>query len=979
MKPTPALFLLRPCLAILTIFLALQPTALISARSADVRQWTVSAPQPAAASATSCQWSYYPVKNAKLQPELPLFNDPDNTPVANLSLGNPYKGKTAQLANSGSIDFDGDNKTDVLRTVPRSDGNLQWQYSSGGTAAWQNLAYAGSDLTASQMQFGNFNGDTKSDVFANLYDNGSSVYRWLYSSGGVGSFSNLKATSTYPNRLALGDFNGDGVTDVFTATSSSGTYQWAYSAGGTAALANLAFAATDPSLLRFGDFNGDGTTDVFAAAQAADGSTQWLYSSGGAGSYTNLASTTVPYSELLFGDFDGDGKSDVLAALPQSNGTLQVVYWPGGLAPSVLLGSIPAPAPALRVGDFNGDGISDLLALRCGMAGPLAFAPLQTVATSGFSTYNQELTGDVNGDGQADMILVSTCQNLDSSGICASHRLQAGTALGTSTHSFSLVAPQQLGADSLDFTYYKAFSGDYNGDGRTDLAMVYPTSSGLTVYVAFSNGDGTFTLNPVQTFAGDWNSFNPVTGDFNGDGKADLAFETVCLFTGGSCSNGDTNSVYVASSTGTGAFTMSARQDMGPASGWDDYISFVGDFNGDGRTDLLFNSTCQKTNFVDSTCTAGDANLVYTALSNGLGGFNLSAQQVYGASGWADYPYFSDTVGDVNGDGRPDLVWSSSYQAAGPTNNNLVVAGLANPDGTLQLGPVQNFGSAWAGRLSLADLNQDGRADLLWNTAPLSNGVDVDLYAAATSNGDGSFTSLGQGSVYTGQGSFQLLPNDDFRKVPSGLTLLSTRQDSISNALFVVVGSLAALNLKSVTTQDGWVLESGEKTNLGGTFNAAATTIRLGDDATRKQYRGILSFNTSGLPDNAVISSITLKVMKQSIAGGGNPVAIFKGFMADIKKGFFGTVALQPGDFQALPSKSFGPFTPVLVGNWYSIDLTSAQSYINKLTKNSGLTQIRLRFKLDDNNNTIANYLSLFSGNAPAANRPQLIITYYLP
>jgi hypothetical protein len=43
------------------------------------------------------------------------------------------------------------------------------------------------------------------------------------------------------------------------------------------------------------------------------------------------------------------------------------------------------------------------------------------------------------------------------------------------------------------------------------------------------------------------------------------------------------------------------------------------------------------------------------------------------------------------------------------------------------------------------------------------------------------------------------------------------------------------------------------------------------------------------------------------------------------------------------------------------------------------VTQIRLSFKLDDNNNTIANYLKLYSGNAPAASRPQLIIEYYVP
>ena len=59
--------------------------------------------------------------------------------------------------------------------------------------------------------------------------------------------------------------------------------------------------------------------------------------------------------------------------------------------------------------------------------------------------------------------------------------------------------------------------------------------------------------------------------------------------------------------------------------------------------------------------------------------------------------------------------------------------------------------------------------------------------------------------------------------------------------------------------------------------------------------------------------------------------------------------------------------------------MTSAKPYINKLAPASGLTQIRLRFKLDDNNNALANYLSLFSGNAPVTYRPQLLIWYYVP
>ena len=185
--------------------------------------------------------------------------------------------------------------------------------------------------------------------------------------------------------------------------------------------------------------------------------------------------------------------------------------------------------------------------------------------------------------------------------------------------------------------------------------------------------------------------------------------------------------------------------------------------------------------------------------------------------------------------------------------------------------------------------------------------------------------------------------------------------------------------LSSVAAQDGWILETAETSNKGGTLNKGAKTLWLGDNAAKKQYRAILSFNTSGIPDNAVITGVTLKVRKQAIVGGGNPVNIFKGFMVDIEKGVFGKSALQTTDFQAKANNAYGPFKPSLTGGWYNLNLTNAKAYINKLATNGGLTQIRLRFKLDDNNDNVANYLSLYSGNAPAAARPQLVIQYYVP
>jgi hypothetical protein len=188
-----------------------------------------------------------------------------------------------------------------------------------------------------------------------------------------------------------------------------------------------------------------------------------------------------------------------------------------------------------------------------------------------------------------------------------------------------------------------------------------------------------------------------------------------------------------------------------------------------------------------------------------------------------------------------------------------------------------------------------------------------------------------------------------------------------------------SVSFKSVGARDGWILETTEIANTGQALNVTASVLRLGDDAARKQYRSILSFATGSLPDGAIITKVTLKVKQQGIVGGGDPVNAFQGFMVDVKQGTFGAIALQASDWQAAAQKTLGPFTPVVNNDWYVMNLTPAKVYINLLVTGGGLTQIRLRFKIDDNNNAAANYLSLFSGEAATASRPQLIIEYYIP
>lgn len=197
-------------------------------------------------------------------------------------------------------------------------------------------------------------------------------------------------------------------------------------------------------------------------------------------------------------------------------------------------------------------------------------------------------------------------------------------------------------------------------------------------------------------------------------------------------------------------------------------------------------------------------------------------------------------------------------------------------------------------------------------------------------------------------------------------------------ARYLAISSGIEQTFYSNGAQDGWVLESSENSTVGGSLNSTDTGFNLGDNAQNKQFRAILSFNTAGLPDTAVITKVTLKILLQA-AYGANPFTALNGLRVDIRKPFFGsTVNLEIGDFQAAAEKpSVATFDDTPFQYWYSATIGSAgYPYINL----AGTTQFRLRFATDDNNNHIADYMRFFSGNDSWENvKPRLIIRYDVP
>jgi CSLREA domain-containing protein len=183
---------------------------------------------------------------------------------------------------------------------------------------------------------------------------------------------------------------------------------------------------------------------------------------------------------------------------------------------------------------------------------------------------------------------------------------------------------------------------------------------------------------------------------------------------------------------------------------------------------------------------------------------------------------------------------------------------------------------------------------------------------------------------------------------------------------------------RSQASNDGWVLESTETSNAGGSLDSTAVTFRIGDDGSNRQYRAILSFDTSALPDTAVITKVTLKVKKQGVTGT-DPFTVLGALRVDIRKPFFGNIlGLENRDFQAAGNNNIGNIPNTPVNGWYSKvwPTNTFFSFINL----TGTTQFRLRFLTDDNNNHQADYMSFFSGNHPTAGvRPMLVVQYYVP
>lgn len=310
---------------------------------------------------------------------------------------------------------------------------------------------------------------------------------------------------------------------------------------------------------------------------------------------------------------------------------------------------------------------------------------------------------------------------------------------------------------------YRTSWGDVDGDGFPDMIFSYLSGSTNEVAVALGDANGNFAIQAAEaatvTPAEGWSLYEYSTvGDFDGDGDDDLVFNRL----------DDENSFYVALSDGDGTFSWGDRQTR-VETGWTIYDVYAEDLDNDGLDDLLWNGHTQATN------------RTYTALSAGDGTFDLSTgfMDQQGTCCWSGVDFL---MGDVTGDGFVDLIHSRTLE-----NGNVNWVSISNGDGTFRMtdDAFTSYGSiGWGDYEPLSgDINGDQRTDLVWIADARA---DIPIHRAL-GNANGVFTTL----------SWQHVPDDADGAGPYEVRIGDVDADGDSD---IVLVDLDSSNNTPVTT-----------------------------------------------------------------------------------------------------------------------------------------------------------------------------------
>lgn len=310
--------------------------------------------------------------------------------------------------------------------------------------------------------------------------------------------------ATYPGAVAVGDFNGDGKTDLIVNgdTGGKGLQVLPGAGNGTFGAATYASTANSPGFFAAADFNNDGKLDL-VAVHSSSNSVSVLLGVGNGSFQTpvNIPVGTSPY-DVKTGDFNSDGKLDFVVTNSASNSvSMMLGDGIGGFSAGTPIPTGTAPS-FLVVHDLNNDAKPDLLIglvgsvlVRLGVGnGTFTAGPTVTGAATPYLA-----AGDLNVDGKADLITVSYLAN----------KIEVRIGQGDGTFGTAATLPSVPGPRS-------PLISDINGDGKADLALT--TNDNASVYL----GTGIGSFGAALNMKVGSNASTLVSADLNGDKKPDL-------------------------------------------------------------------------------------------------------------------------------------------------------------------------------------------------------------------------------------------------------------------------------------------------------------------------------------------------------------------------------------------------------------------------------------------------------------------------
>jgi hypothetical protein len=573
-------------------------------------------------------------------------------------------------------DFNGDGKLDIVTANSGGTVSVLLGNGKGGFGA-PITSTAGGALTS--VAVGDFNGDGKPDVVV-----GTNTGLDILLGQGNGSLK-LKQTVTFlrtidgikfvsaVNSLAVTNLRRHGEEDIVALADTLVNVLLGSGDGTVQAPVAVSGGAAGVTAFAVGDFNGDSKPDIVTSSAGGYASAASLSFLAGNGDGTFQAPQTTNIGEsasaLAVGNFGGADKLDLVMASNGGSSSVTVLAGNGDGTFAVVPGVPAIVLPRyLAAGDFTGSRKADLV--TTGDAGNAL-----VLMNNGNGTFSPGAT--LTFSSIADAVLVGAFTNDGNQDVVVG--TQAGTIdvfLGSGDGTFQAAKVFNLGTNDI---IRNVVAGDFNHDGRLDLAVTVDlANNGQTgeVIVLLGNGNGTFKKGQTTVVGTD--AFGLVAADLTGNGKLDLA--TTSMLPDG------TRAVETLLGNGDGTF----QAPLSTRTGFSPMFLAAGDFSGNGKPALVL------VDYFDTD------NSVVVMADNGDGTFGKPLAMKFSTP----LGFATPVVGDFFGDGKLSFAIVTSL--------GQVTVLRGNGDGTFQA-PVNyltDFNGSQPNAMVVADFNGDGKPDL---------------------------------------------------------------------------------------------------------------------------------------------------------------------------------------------------------------------------------------------------------------------------